>query len=224
MEREQVEQAVAALKAEGIEPGPNAVRQRLGFGSFRDISAHLKALTGEPLPPGEGEESDDDADLVAVAAAQVAQAQQRLQALQDAVPLATTAVAEARTVLLNSAGRELTVQHAVRRGWLPSADPSVAQAEATLNDAGRRWREATQRLEALPRQLDAAQAALRTAEREVYLATHHAALVQRRADLQAQEPIDSAEPGESYRARTVWKQDLRAVQSEIDAVLTHAGV
>jgi hypothetical protein len=46
----------------------------------------------------------------------------------------------------------------------------------------------------------------------------------RRAALQAEAPVDGEEAGESYRARAVWKQNVQALQSAIDAVLMQAGV
>jgi hypothetical protein len=121
-------------------------------------------------------------------------------------------------------GRHLTATHAQRRGWLPGDDPLVTQAEAAMDAAGRRLREATQRLDALPRQIEAAQAARRTAEREAWLAAQRPELMARRAALQAEAPVDGAEAGESYRQRAVWRQAVHSLQSEIDAVLMQAGV
>jgi Plasmid replication region DNA-binding N-term len=228
MTREEVAQVREQLLAEGLKPTVKAVRGRLGYGSDRDISQHLRSLgEGSPLPPGEGEEEadDDDAgDVVALAEAAVAQAQRRLQALEDAVPLAEESLAQARSVLLNASGRQLVVQHAVRKDWLPGDDPAVAQAEAAMTQAGRRFREVTAKLKALPHEIKAAQAAVRVAEREAYLARQHADLVERRAVLQAEAPEETDDPGVNYRRKAVWKQEAQAVQAEIDTVLAQAGL
>ena len=228
MTREEVAQVREQLLAEGLKPTVKAVRGRLGYGSDRDISQHLRGLgEGSPLPPGEGEEEgdDDDAgDVVALAEAAVAQAQRRLHALEDAVPRAREVVAQALSALLNASGRELTVQNSVRRGWLPEAHPRVGEAEASHRAAGRAFREATQRLEALPREIAQAQAAVRVAEREVFLAREHADLVERRATLQAEAPEETDDPSVNYRRRAVWKQAVASVQEEIAGVLAQAGL
>jgi hypothetical protein len=162
--------------------------------------------------------------VVALAETAVAQAQRRLQALEDAVPLAHEAVAQALSALLNASGRELTVLHSMRRGWLPEAHPRVGEAQASHRAAGQAFRAATQRLEALPRELAQAQAAVRAARREVYLAREHAELVERRAALQAEAPEETDDPGVNYRRKAVWKQAVQSVQAEIDATLAKAGL
>jgi Plasmid replication region DNA-binding N-term len=199
MTYEEVHTVVEALRAEGIKPTVAKVRARLketrgAGGSDRDIAAHLRAMR-EDL--GEEEADDDDAgDVVALAETAVAQAQRRLQALEDAVPLAHEAVAQALSALLNASGRELTVLHSVRCGWLPEAHPRVGEAQASH----------------------------RAARREVYLAREHAELVERRAALQAEAPEETDDPGVNYRRKAVWKQAVQSVQAEIDATLAKAGL
>jgi hypothetical protein len=244
MHRQVIEQAIAQLRGAGEAVSARRIRRLIveqhGQGpSYRDIYQHLRdtgALVvgevsaaleeadDEDLPaapaPAEGD-ADDGVDL---AEAAVAEARRRLESLHEARPVAQTQLAEARTVLLNAAGRQLTVQHANRRDWLPDDDPSVAQAEAAMTQAGRRFRAAKARLDALPQQIEAAQAAVRVAEQEVYLAREHPDLVAARAAVQAEEPTDTDEAGESYRRRSIWRQQVASARAACDAAVQAAGL
>jgi hypothetical protein len=151
----------------------------------------------------------------------LALAQQRLETLQIAVPLAEEALSTSRALVLKAAHEHLITSYAVSKGVLPSTDPGLRAADAAMWEAKQQLRAAQQRRDALPKQIAQAEADVRTARQQAYVVTHHPELVRALAEAEAV-PVPDPDAPQAYTQWTARRQRLETIKAEIASVL--AGV
>jgi hypothetical protein len=239
MEFEVVKDAVEQLELRGIpltQVTSVMVREVTGFGSFSTITQHLRALRGEASADDEATDgssanattalatiADEDEAIDAVQAAEGAlrRAHERVAALEAEVPVAEDLVGELREQVLMRAHEHMVTAYAASRGLLPSAD--VGPVEQAMWESGRRLRTVRERLEAYPAALAQAQAAVRVARQQLFLAEQHPELMQSLTEAEGLRPTEDRGP-DSYREWAIWRQQVAAVRARVDDVIAQAGL
>jgi hypothetical protein len=248
MTADEVQEAVGALQAAGIEPNVRKVLKHLGRGSPRDVLAHLQALRGEG-PAGDEERADelpvhvpeesalathdaDDAgevDAIRAAEHSLQQAQARLRQLEAQGPEREALVGQAYQQVEAASAVHLRRSYAVSKGALPTDDVGVRDAERALWEASRAYRQARQQLDDAPAKIAQAKAAIRMSEQALARARHLDRLQTEHPELYAAYEAaqqacadyqpDYEKPAESIRHKARLQQRVASLESEIRVVL-----
>jgi hypothetical protein len=246
MTQDEVQQTAERLQQAGEAVSVRAVREALGYGSFRDIAQHLRTLEGEGLrvavePVGDEEgdidgspqneetavallTADDEAvDMVQAAEGALQRAKERLAQAETRVPELERQVAELREMLLQATLQHLTIAYAASKGLLSISDPGVSDAEKAMWEAGRAHRQAKERLDQAPQAIAAARGAVRIATQQIYLAREHPELVQALTEAEGLRPSEDRGP-DTYRQWALWRQEVSSVRARVDDVIAQAGL
>jgi chromosome segregation ATPase len=207
------------------------IREITGYGSYSSITEHLRTIRGESVGDEDSDGSpayektalavldDTPVDLVQAAEGALQRAKERLAQAEAHVPELERQVAGLRQALLQATLQHLTVAYAASKGLLSTLDPSVADAERAMWEAGRAHRQAKERSEQAPQAIAAARGAVRIAQQQLFLAQHHPELAQRLADIEAQKPEGHGGGEHDYREWVTWKQSIDSVKAEIAQVI-----
>jgi Plasmid replication region DNA-binding N-term len=225
MEHAEIVRAVDTLRQQGQAVTATKIREVLGHGSYRDIYAAMKALkqgTSETDAEGTGDESSGEA--VALAQVALGQARQRLSSAQEAHEPAERAVVEARQEVRARGAEFILTKELLRLGALPHDEAGLlAEVERDMWAANKRLREAKARLAELPREIAAAQAAVRVTEQHLWLARERPDLLEALASVQAEPAPDPTRP-DAYYAYAVWKQRLTEARQACEEAVQAAGL
>jgi hypothetical protein len=235
-----VQDAVRQLEARGIslaEITSPMVREITGYGSYSSITEHLRTIKGQ-APTGD-EVADDGSpaheetalavvddtpvDIIVAAERALQDAKAKVLALEAQLPGLEAAVEHAYTQVEQAAAVHLRRSYAVSKGALPSDDLGTREAEKALWEAVRAHRQVRQHLEQAPQAIAAAKGAVRLAQQQRYLAQQHPELLQELADAEARKPVDDHGP-DTYRAWSIWRQEVSSARAAIDAAIRELGI
>jgi len=237
MNRDVLATAVEMVQRSGDEVTPYRVHQALRHlgesdTSYQQVFDALQVQASTSAAEVEGEEDDAPperaeeahaSDTLDEAGAALARAQAQVAALEGQRPILEAAIEPAREAVLQAVMRQLAAKECRWRGYWPVEDEAVLQAlEAEVHTLA--YREVRQRLAALPAQLEAARAAVRVAQQQVWLARERPELVDALTSVQAVEPMDTQDSTASYRQRAQWKQRVAVVRAQMAQALAEARV